>query len=105
MSREAKREPLPALAAERDRAKRELTCCEHRLKILAKQEKELTRKERTHRLCTRGGMVEHFLEKPELLTDDQVMKILKEAFRRPEVKALLRQELENAEISDEAGAP
>ena len=43
MSREPKREPLSALAAERDRAKRELTCCEHQLKILAKQERELTR--------------------------------------------------------------
>ena len=50
-------------------------------------------------------MVEHFLEKPELLTDDQVMKILKEAFRQPEVKALLRQELENTEISADAGDP
>ena len=37
-------------------------------KVLQHQLKQLTRKERTHRLCTRGGMLESFLQEPERLT-------------------------------------
>ena len=49
-------------------------------KILEHQVKQLTRKERTHRLCTRGAMLESFLLRPEVLTDEDVMDILKQAF-------------------------
>ncbi len=35
-----------------------------------------TRKERTHRLCTRGGMLEAFIREPSLLTDNDVMELL-----------------------------
>ena len=38
--------------------------------------KRLTRSERTHRLCTRAGMLETFLQEPTLLTDDDVMELL-----------------------------
>ena len=51
-------------------------------KILEHQMKQLTRKERTHRLCTRGAMLESFLIRPEVLTDDDVMEILKQAGER-----------------------
>ena len=54
-------------------------------KALQHQLKQLTRKERTHRLCTRGGMLESFLIAPEELTNDQVMELLKISFRQPEV--------------------
>ena len=47
--------------------------------------RELTRKARVHRLCTRAGMLESFLIAPEELTDDQVMELLKISFRQPEV--------------------
>ena len=43
------------------------------------------RKERTHRLCVRGGMLEHFLREPELLSDDQVQELLTLAFRQEAV--------------------
>ena len=33
-------------------------------------------KERTHRLCTRGAMLESFLLRPEVLTNGDVMDIL-----------------------------
>lgn len=36
--------------------------------------KRLTRSERTHRLCTRAGMLEIFLKEPTVLTDEDVMK-------------------------------
>ena len=39
----------------------------------------------THRLCTRGGMLESFLICPGELTDDQVMELLKLSFRQQEV--------------------
>ena len=55
-------------------------------KILEHQMKQLTRKERTHRLCTRGAMLESFLIRPEVLTDDDVMDILKQAFSQTGMK-------------------
>ena len=51
-----------------------------------KKMKQLTRKERTHRLCTRGAMLESFLIRPEVLTDDDVMDILKQAFSQTGMK-------------------
>lgn len=65
-------------------------------KMLQSEIKRLTRNERTHRLCTRGGMVEAFIQEPEKLTDDQVMEVLTVAFRQPEVSGLLRKMLEEA---------
>lgn len=41
-------------------------------KMLQSEIKRLTRNERTHRLCTRGGMIEAFIQEPEKLSDDQV---------------------------------
>lgn len=38
--------------------------------------KRLTRSERTHRLCTRAGMLETFLKEPTVLTDEDVMELL-----------------------------
>ena len=45
-------------------------------KALQHQLKKLTRSERTHRLCTRAGMLEAFLREPTVLTDDDVMELL-----------------------------
>ena len=59
-------------------------------KMLQSEIKRLTRNERTHRLCTRGGMVEHFIQEPEKLSDDQVMELLTVAFRQPAVSDLLQ---------------
>ena len=56
--------------------------------------KQLTRKERTHRLCTRGGMLESFLQEPERLTDDDVMLLLKLIFHRQDTQELLKKLLE-----------
>ena len=49
-----------------------------------------TRKERTHRLCIRGGMLESFLQEPERLTDDDVMVLLKIIFHRQDTQELLK---------------
>ena len=63
-------------------------------KMLQSEIKRLTRNERTHRLCTRGGMIEAFIQEPEKLSDDQVMELLSVAFRQPEVSGLLQKMLE-----------
>ena len=65
-------------------------------KMLQREIKRLTRNERTHRLCTRGGMIESFIQEPEKLSDDQVMELLTVAFRQPEVSGLLQKMLEEA---------
>ena len=47
------------------------------------------------RLCTRGGMLESFLQEPERLTDDDdVMLLLKLIFHRQDTQELLKKLLE-----------
>ena len=57
-------------------AERKLTAAKHKEKRLQSELKRLTRSERTHRLCTRAGMLETFLKEPTLLTDEDVMELL-----------------------------
>ena len=49
---------------------------ENEIKIKKHQIKHLIRTERTHRLCSRGGMLEKFIERPDILSDEQIMKLL-----------------------------
>ena len=80
---------LAYLRSEKAKAEQKLRACQHREKILERQMSELNRRERVHRLCTRAGMLESFLIAPEELTNDQVMELLKIAFRQPEVALAL----------------
>ena len=68
---------------------------QHEEKILEHQMKQLTRKERTHRLCTRGAMLESFLIRPEVLTDDDVMDILKQAFSQTDIKEVVAESVKD----------
>ena len=63
-------------------------------KALQHQLKKLTRSERTHRLCTRGGMLESFLQEPERLTDNDVMTLLTIIFHRQDTQEVLKKMLE-----------
>lgn len=56
------------------------------MKILKREHSQLERKRRNHRIFTRGAMLETFLLKPLLLTDEQVFKLLKTAFNSPEIR-------------------
>ena len=85
MSRKREPETLEELYAEKDKIQEELRRSKQKEKILRNQMGKLTRKARTHRLCTRGGMLESFLICPGELTDDQVMELLKLSFRQQEV--------------------
>ena len=91
---------IEALKKEQSSLQAKLRAATHRQKYLESAEKKLTWKERTHRLCTHGGMLEKFLIEPGSLTDDQVMEILKSAFRRDEVTALIHSFLRENEKSN-----
>ena len=82
-------EKLEKLNQEIAKGEARLRRAQHEEKILDHQMKQLTRKERTHRLCTRGAMLESFLIKPEVLTDDDVMDILKQAFSQTGIKEIV----------------
>ena len=73
-------EELEKAEAKLAKTEQELHYNEDRVKILEHMIPKLTRKERTHRLCVHGGMLAKFLKEPDLLTDDQVMDILRTAF-------------------------
>lgn len=63
---------LEALNQEIEKTEKKLRRAQHEEKILEHQIKTLTRKERTHRLCTRAAMLESYLPHPEAITDKQV---------------------------------
>ena len=88
---------LAKLRESMEKAERELRYTEDHQKMIARQISELTRRERTNHLCTRAGMLESFLRHPEALSNDQVMDLLKAAFRQPAVQQLLAQMLEEAD--------
>lgn len=69
-------EKLEKLNHQKTVAEKKLIAAQHREKRLEYELKRLTRSERTHRLCTRAGMLESFLREPTLLTDDDVMELL-----------------------------
>ena len=54
-------EKLEALNQEIEKTEKKLQRAQHEEKILEHQIKTLTRKERTHRLCTRAAMLESYL--------------------------------------------
>ena len=82
---------LERLNQEHRTAEIRLTREKHREKQQLAEAKQLTRKARTRRLCTRGGMLESFLEAPYILTDDDVMEFLTCIFDMNSVQRKLNQ--------------
>ncbi len=82
-------EELKKLEHELYVAQQKLKAAENEDKALARQIANLTRKERTHRLCIRAGMLESFLKEPSLLTDDDVMELLTFVFQSEAVQQKL----------------
>lgn len=66
-------------------------------KVLEHQAKELTRKERAHRLCTRGAMLESYLLQPEAVTDEQVETFLKLLFHQSDTHELMQRIFSNTQ--------
>ena len=94
-------EKLEKLKHERYVAERKLTAARHREKQLESEMKRLTRSERTHRLCTRAGMLETFLKEPTLLTDDDVMELLTFIFHSETVQKKLNLLIEKRKKTEE----
>lgn len=88
------------------RTEKEITRLEHQKKIKQHEAKQLDRKRRNRRIFTRGGILESFMQRPLLLSDDQVYQLLQTAFNTEAVQALekaLINEATQAVIQDAAG--
>ena len=83
-------------------AERKLTAAKHKEKRLQSELTRLTRRERTHRLCTRAGMLETFLKEPTLLTDEDVMELLTFIFQSEAVQKKLNLLIECRRETQEA---
>ena len=83
-------------------AERKLTAARHKEKRLQSELKRLTRSERTHRLCTRAGMLETFLKEPTVLTDEDVMELLTFIFQSEAVQKKLNLLIESRRETQEA---
>ena len=95
-------EQLEKLKQQKYVAEKKLTAAKHKEKRLESEIKRLTRSERTHRLCTRAGMLETFLREPTVLTDDDVMELLTFIFHGEAVQKKLNMLLEKRK---ETGQP
>ena len=82
-------------------AERKLTAAKHKEKRLQSELKRLTRSERTHRLCTRAGMLETYLREPTVLTDDDVMELLTFIFHSEAVQKKLNLLIENRKENEQ----
>ena len=63
---------------------------ESKEKKILKQDIVKKRKERTHRLITRGAILESLIENAEELTDEEIKILLEEATKTKEFKKTLR---------------
>lgn len=88
-------EKLEKLNRQKAAAEKKLIAAQHREKQLEHERKRLTRSERTHRLCTRAGMLETFLKEPTVLTDEDVMELLTFIFQSETVQKKLNQLIES----------
>ena len=91
------KEEFEKLEHEKYVLEKKLTAAKHKEKRLQSELKRLTRGERTHRLCTRAGMLETFLRKPTVLTDDDVMELLTFIVHSEAVQKKLNLLIENRE--------
>lgn len=82
-------EKLKKLNQQLAKSEARLRRAQHEEKILEHQMKQLTRKERTHRLCTRGAMLESYFPHPEAVTDEQVSQILRVLFHQEAARQLM----------------
>ena len=95
-------EKLEKLKHDQYVAERKLTAAKHKEKRLQSELKRLTRSERTHRLCTRAGMLETFLKEPTVLTDEDVMELLTFIFQSEAVQKKLNLLIESRRKTQEA---
>lgn len=88
---------LDQIRQESEEIKDKIDDTEERLKQLKNQEKKILkqdivkrRKERTHRLITRGAILESLIENSEELTDEEIKILLEEVTKTKEFKEILK---------------
>ena len=93
---------LEQIRKESKEIKNKIDDTEERLRQEKNQEKKILkqdivkrRKERTHRLITRGAILESLIENAEELTDEEIKILLEEATKTKEFKETLRIMREN----------
>ncbi|MCW0946092.1 DUF3847 domain-containing protein [Streptococcus anginosus] len=93
---------LEQIRQESKEIKDKIDYTEERLRQLKNQEKKILkqdivkkRKERTHRLITRGAILESLIENAEELTDEEIKILLEEATKTKEFKETLKIMREN----------
>ena len=93
---------LEQLRQESKEIKDKIDYTEERLRQLKNQEKKILnqdivkrRKERTHRLITRGAILESLIENAEELTDEEIKILLEEVTKTKEFKETLKIMREN----------
>jgi len=84
---------LEKLSQEIEKTEAKQRRAQHKQKMLEHQIRTLNRKERTHRLCTRGAMLESYFPHLESMTDEQVNTVLKILFSRSDTKRYVEQVL------------
>ena len=93
---------LEQIREESKEIKDKINNTEERLRQLKNQEKKMLkqdiekrRKERTHRLITRGAILESLIENAEKLTDEEIKILLEEVTKTKEFKETLKIMREN----------
>ena len=94
------RKSLSELRSDVEKGEQRKKYYENEIRIKERQIKQLTRAERTHRLCSHGGMLEKFIERPDILSDEQIMKLLAFVFHKDDVQAMLREMIKEAETKE-----
>ena len=79
------------LTSEIEKTNKQIKKIKQRIKIMEHKLSQEMRRERTHRLCNHGADLEVYL-KPELFSDEQIRRMLKEIFALPEVKKIVARE-------------
>lgn len=77
---------MEKLLAAQERALQQKHEADRKEKNLRKQIADLQRKERNHRLITRGAILEKFIPNAESLSDDDVLALLSEIINTPETQ-------------------
>ena len=100
MLKNKKMPTLEELYAEKKDTQEELRKAKQRKKILDHQIGKLKRNARTHRLCSRGAMLETFLPCPDLLTDDEILGVLQIAFHTDQTENVIERLTKTSEARE-----
>ncbi len=89
--REETEQKLNEATARRDELDRQLRRLENRADYL----KQGKRKQRTHRLCAKGGVIESLVPELAGFSENAFYDLMEEIFAHPDIQALIREKTQN----------